>query len=539
MSFLAKPAIDVTFGPRSVPATTFRRTAAYITLGVLAIRICYMLWLSPWELVGDEAYYWEWSRHLDWCYYEKGPGLAFLIAPFIKCFGNTEFALRLPMALLSAATAWMLGRLAVSVNGGDQRAGLLAVILFCITPAFSANAQLCTQDGPIILIWTALAMSGLQLIRHWENGHPRLIDWLAIAFWIGIGFLFKQSILLFGSSFVVYALIRRKNLAWTPRLFLQIILALVFAAIFSLPMIIWNARHGWPTLAHTLGHLGAGGDHEIDEKDLYTPIKWFFSLLGTEVGAMGPPLLIMMAIACIAAIHDRKNNHQTWHARLWLICCALPSIAFFTLLSLRKEVLGNWPFPSFVTLIALAADWGARQRQSSSKPHQTIFNTSWKFAKWYGLAGCLIIAFPTWLGYLPFAKTGTRSLLSKMTGHREHAAQIQHARDLARNQTGTQPILITRYYMVAALDAFYLSDHPTVFCAGTYFGKRPTAYDFWADTNLNQPSLIGRSALLDRLVSKTWGNVLLFDDVQELGDIAFLAKGYCGINPQSHSPTDK
>src|SRR5690349_24179429 len=109
-----------------VEGAKYRHAAAVFVIAILAIRIVYMLFLSPWELVGDEAYYWEWTRHLDWCYYEKGPGQAFLLAPFVRLFGNNEFALRFPMALLSAATAFMLARLAVSVNGGNQRAGVLA-----------------------------------------------------------------------------------------------------------------------------------------------------------------------------------------------------------------------------------------------------------------------------------------------------------------------------------------------------------------------------------------------------------------------------
>jgi len=529
MSFVVKPTIRSISVEDSAAKLVYQHAAAAIVLGVLAIRICYMLWLSPWELVGDEAYYWEWTRHLDWCYYEKGPGLAFLLAPFVKVLGNKEFAIRLPMALLSAITAWMLGRLAVSVNGGDERAGIFAVILFCVTPAFSANAQLCTQDGPIILIWTALAACGLQLIRRWEMGEPRLVDWLAMAFWLGVGFLFKQSILLFGTSVVVYVIVRRRQLKWSGRVVLQILVAGVLAMMFSLPMVLWNARHGWPTLAHTLGHLGAGGDHEVDEKSVYSPVKWFFSLLGTEVGAFGPPLLLMMVLACLAAIRMRKSDNGLWVARLWMICCAVPSIAFFTLLSLRKEVLGNWPFPSFVTLIALAGDWLARQWTLDLKKSRPNVAGLWKLTKWYGVIGCLVIAFPTWLGHLPIAKVGTQSLLARMTGHRQHAADIQHAREVARVQTGSEPMVVARYYMVAALDAFYLEDHPTVFCAGTAFGKRPTAYDFWDNTNLNQPALRGRVAVLDRLVSRTWGDVLAFDQTSEIGSDALLGTGFRGI----------
>ena len=30
----------------------------------------------PLDLAPDEAHYWDWSRHLDWSYYSKGPLVA-------------------------------------------------------------------------------------------------------------------------------------------------------------------------------------------------------------------------------------------------------------------------------------------------------------------------------------------------------------------------------------------------------------------------------------------------------------------------------
>ena len=67
------------------PADAGRDLAAWPSaVGLLALvvlaRLVYMVWLSPVELAGDEAYYWEQSRHLDWCYDEKGPALAWLVA---------------------------------------------------------------------------------------------------------------------------------------------------------------------------------------------------------------------------------------------------------------------------------------------------------------------------------------------------------------------------------------------------------------------------------------------------------------------------
>ena len=47
---------------------------------VAAARLVYLKWLCPYNLVEDEAFYWEWSRRLEWSYYSKGPGVAWSIA---------------------------------------------------------------------------------------------------------------------------------------------------------------------------------------------------------------------------------------------------------------------------------------------------------------------------------------------------------------------------------------------------------------------------------------------------------------------------
>ena len=54
----------------------YARWVAVILLGGTVFRLWYSTHL---ELVGDEAYYWLWSRHPDICYLDKGPVIAWLI----------------------------------------------------------------------------------------------------------------------------------------------------------------------------------------------------------------------------------------------------------------------------------------------------------------------------------------------------------------------------------------------------------------------------------------------------------------------------
>ena len=58
----------------------------------------------------DEAHYWDWSRHLDWSYYSKGPLVAWLIRASCELFGPLSvaadgdlLAVRLPAVACHAA----------------------------------------------------------------------------------------------------------------------------------------------------------------------------------------------------------------------------------------------------------------------------------------------------------------------------------------------------------------------------------------------------------------------------------------------------
>ncbi|MCA9288807.1 MAG: hypothetical protein KDA05_09500, partial [Phycisphaerales bacterium] len=90
---------------------------------VTLLRVVYVVWFCPYGLVEDEAYYWLWSRHPDWSYLTKGPGVAQAIALGTLLLGDTEAGVRLtaPLwgALLAIGVAGTAGRVAGGRGGPD------------------------------------------------------------------------------------------------------------------------------------------------------------------------------------------------------------------------------------------------------------------------------------------------------------------------------------------------------------------------------------------------------------------------------------
>ena len=506
-----------------------RALAAALILGVLALRILYLFALSPWQLMGDEAYYWEWSRHLAPCYYEKGPATAWMIWPSVHLFGSTEGAVRLPMAVVSALSAWAVAALAEKVSG-DERAGLLAAVAFVLIPAYQANAQITSQDGPMILAWAGLAIVGLRLFRRWEADLSTWAEWLAVGALCGVAFLFKQTAVLFLPSFVVYALLRRKELRWRWTLAVEVLASAATFLLAVSPMIWWNVEHHWPIIQHTLGHLGAGGDQKETIGSEWSPL-WLPTLVGAQLGAIGPAIGLM-------AWAGGKSWKERRPAELWLLCAAVPSIAFFVLLSCLKEVLGNWPLPSFAPLVALigVAAVGPLGRwntlRASGEKRRPHFAGAWNTMLVYGCGAWVLISFAPAIRRIPYAgRIVPHSAVKRGEGHRAHAAWLVAKMNELRTPNGPAPVLIAGHYMQAALDAFYLPGQPTVYDADVLQGKHPTSYEYWTATDLNDPALLGRPVLLDGSDATQWTDALKLNNFRTVGRRLYAAESYDGIAP--------
>ena len=56
-------------------------------------------------LAPDEAYYWQWSRHLDLGYYDQGPMIAWWIRAGTVVFGHTALGVRAGIVVAARAYA--------------------------------------------------------------------------------------------------------------------------------------------------------------------------------------------------------------------------------------------------------------------------------------------------------------------------------------------------------------------------------------------------------------------------------------------------
>src|SRR5260370_19627769 len=78
-------------------------------LVVTAVRFL-MAWVIP--ISPEEAYHWNFARHLDWSYYDHPPLLAWAIALGRLLLGDTALGIRLVPLLFALGTTMLLGQMA-------------------------------------------------------------------------------------------------------------------------------------------------------------------------------------------------------------------------------------------------------------------------------------------------------------------------------------------------------------------------------------------------------------------------------------------
>lgn len=521
-------------------ARIFRDPVVLLTIGLVVARLVYLWVLCPYELVEDEAHYWEWSRRLGLSYYTKGPGVAWSIAASTWLFGAGEAAVRMPAVIASAISTLGIGALSRAVFQ-SSRAGFYAAALFNLTPVFQFTSLLITIDSPYIACWTMACWAGWRAAQPRDDGSrsPRRLGWWALlGASLGIGFLYKYTILLAVPGIMAGSWLARRRHERTPSTNTQTVLGIVvMACVWTLcasPVIIWNWQEGWPTVRHLIGHLGlSGGDVAVKPAGTgwsYQP-RWTFELIGVQAVLLGA--VTMSLVGSIAWARRQPVGAADRRGAAYLIACSIPILVFYVGVTFVNRAEGNWPVAGFVTLIALAGGWMARELHKPDAPAKSFCRSSWDAGLWAGVIVGVLMLRVDLLAQIP--GIGPLVPVGRLIGARDQARHVEELTASLRDQTGLDPLIIVQHYGQASRLAFYLTGRPVVYCSSSFMGGRMTQYDYWTDTDLTDPALIGRPGVLIGAVEEQWQGV--FAAVEPIGQIrgetkrdrqSFLGTGFKG-----------
>ncbi len=323
-------------------ASALFRLAAIIVGVITAIRIVVLL-VTPLQLYPDEAQYWWWAQNLDWGYFSKPPLIAWIVW-FTTRLSDAEWAIRLASPLLHAGTALLL--FGIGRRTYDARVGFWSAIAYATLPGISYSSGLISTDVPLLFCW---AVALYAFLRTLEDRDWRWTVLCGVA--LGVGLLSKYAMLYFVVGAILAALIEPKarRLVLSARGAAIVVLALLILS----PNLIWNANHGWPTLAHT--EANANWSHAR-----YS-IGKAASFIAGQFGVFGP---LMMA-GWIGALWRLRSSEFRDEGALILAAVSAPVLILITIQSFISEANANWAAPAYMAAVPLAVVtllrwWNAR-----------------------------------------------------------------------------------------------------------------------------------------------------------------------------------
>lgn len=427
----------------------------WLIAGLLCFRLIYA-WFVPLDLVHDEAYYWDWSRQLDWGYYSKPPMIAWVIAAATSLGGSSAFVVRLPAVLLGTLSLVWMYLLASSYYG--RRAGFWTACLSAATPGSAALSLLMTIDAPFLFCWSGALYSFWRLLQT----EDRRLRWLiASTLFVGLGVLSKQTMLAFPALALLFVLTSREDRRELFRAPLWIWMCGSVA--FLTPVLWWNSQHGWITAQHTGGHFSG------ESVTLWRQIARCLEFVAGQFGVVSPvTCFLTLAVAVAALLSFRSQGRR----ERYLLCfSAIPLAGVFALSTVRR-VEPNWPAPFYPAALVLLVGLAM---QRFRVPRLTGITTS-TLARAMTV-GCIsaVIAYSAPFGC---GLQGTRwDPAVRLRGWREVGAAVA-------GQFSSLPspdrsfVLVTSGRAVASELAFYMPQQPRVYL-WTAGSQVLSQYDIW------------------------------------------------------------
>lgn len=286
---------------------------------------------------GDEAYYWDCSRHLDWATFDQPALVIWAMIPSRALLGETALAVRAPAIVASLLIGVLLLPLIRRLGGGVREAAV-AYLLLHATPlfflaSFYASTDIAMFAAMLGAIWAAVAI---------VQGERRA--WWGFGVAVGIGFLakFPAVLVLAGLVPVVASREARRDLR-RPTPYLAAALAIALTA----PVWIWAAQHTWDNLAFQLRDRHDGGA---------LGIKHALEFVLSNLALATPTLGVAMAAAWWRWIRHGEP------ARRVVAAVMLAPVLLFGLVSLREQVASHWAAPAILLgCVLLALDGVGRK----------------------------------------------------------------------------------------------------------------------------------------------------------------------------------
>ncbi len=474
----------------AVTAPRWRNAAVALIAYAFVLRLVYA---GSVEMMPEETYYWNYSRHLSLGYLDHPPMVAWLIRAATAVFGQTEFGVRAGALLCGALTSIFVYKLTRNLFGAAT--ALAALLLVQALPFFFLSGLLMTPDAPLVAAWAA----SLYFLERALIGNQSRAWWFA-GICLGLGMISKYTIALLGPVAAAFMAWDPQSRRWWTRSE-PYVGALLALAVFS-PVIIWNAQHEWASFAF-----------QTSRRLAETPQFALHKLIGSMIVLITPTGLLAVIAATLGRHAADEKPDAARRRRLFNLAIFIP-LAVFVVFSLRHEVKLDWTgAPWTAALPAMAFVMVNKDLARFA---------AWIRAAWMPTIVVMLLIYGAGLHYLVLGLPGVgydKHIEAIPVGWRDLSAHVIATANAYRKETGSEPLLVGMdRYAIASELAFYGGAHTAtgLQTANSHlFGGMGLMYGQW----LPPKSQDGRNLLLVAWSPGELDDRFIHAQVERLGPI--------------------
>ena len=371
------------------------------------------------DLVGDEAYYWLYSRFLSWGYFDHPPMTALLIKAGYAVFQN-ELGVRLLTVALNAFTILILETLT-----GRKNPFLFYATVLGIT-AFQVLGFMAVPDNAL-LFFTALFFYAYKKFLH----QPVLVNIVFIALVTALLLYTKYH----GVLIILFTLASNFRLLAKWQTWLAGLLALLFYA----PHLYWQWQNDWMGVRYQLL------ENNVNAYKISFTVEYFLG----QLLLAGPIIGFLLLPAAFSYSSQNKTEKALKFTMVGIY-------SFFFIGTFRGPAEVNWPVPALIPLTILSYHYYNLGKARLLKPLYIIS----------GISLVLTLAARIYM----MVDIGPDNVLK----NRFHAASrwVPELEKKARNC----PVIFTNSYQYASLFWFY-SGKPSHEIQ--YYTSKRTNFNLW------------------------------------------------------------
>lgn len=289
----------------------------FLKLLLLSLFILQILVASSFELAHDEAYYWLFSRYLDWGYFDHPPFVAVIIKIF-TFLPHSEFSVRIGFILLQFSTLGIILKLS------DSKYHLRATLMFFAFPLASMAGLFALPDMPLLFMTAVYCLTLKQFLERRD-----LTRSLILGMVIALLLYAKYH----GILLVFFTLIALPGLFKEKYFYLVAATAII---LFS-PHVWWQYAHDFATLRY----------HFIERPTSAFSLKRMVEYIGVQIG-----LAAVFAGPVVWWIFIKRPTSNQFERALKFI--GIGTVLFFLISIISKKFEANWTIFLAVPLIYLS-----------------------------------------------------------------------------------------------------------------------------------------------------------------------------------------